>query len=172
VWESGGTRARTTRVASAGGEIFAIARIWKSPALGISATHGRSRGGARSDTGQSKRRRSSTVALRRNYDLQRSAAPRCDSRRPCCRAKHRRLGAPSAFNGRTSLITRWWPSRGSENASLAKKFGASVYSDSKTKNAAEELQSQGGARVILATAPSSKAMSELIDGPGRTAGSW
>jgi len=63
-------------------------------------------------------------------------------------------------------------SGGSENASLAKKLGASVYIDSKTKNAAEELQSLGGARVILATAPSSKAMSELIDAPGRTAGLW
>ena len=54
--------------------------------------------------------------------------------------------------------------RGSENAALAKKLGASVYIDSKTTNAAEELQKLGGARVILATAPSSKAMSELIDG--------
>src|SRR5258708_21423115 len=56
--------------------------------------------------------------------------------------------------------------RGSENAALAKKLGASVYIDSKTTNAAEELQKLGGARVILATAPSSKAMSELIDGLG------
>ena len=56
--------------------------------------------------------------------------------------------------------------RGSENAALAKKLGASVYIDSKAMNAAEELQKLGGARVILATAPSSKAMSELIDGLG------
>jgi D-arabinose 1-dehydrogenase-like Zn-dependent alcohol dehydrogenase len=56
--------------------------------------------------------------------------------------------------------------RGSENAALAKKLGASVYIDSKAANAAEELQKLGGARVILATAPSSKAMSELIDGLG------
>ena len=56
--------------------------------------------------------------------------------------------------------------RGSENAALAKKLGASVYIDSKATNAAEELQKLGGARVILATAPSSKAMSELIDGLG------
>jgi len=54
--------------------------------------------------------------------------------------------------------------RGPENAALAKKLGASVYIDSKATNAAEELQKLGGARVILATAPSSKAMSELIDG--------
>src|SRR6201985_33347 len=56
--------------------------------------------------------------------------------------------------------------RGSENAALAKKLGASVYIDSKATNAAEELQKLGGAQVVLATAPSSKAMSELIDGLG------
>ena len=56
--------------------------------------------------------------------------------------------------------------RGSENAGLAKKLGASVYIDSKSTNASEELQKLGGAQVILATAPSSKAMSELINGLG------
>jgi D-arabinose 1-dehydrogenase-like Zn-dependent alcohol dehydrogenase len=56
--------------------------------------------------------------------------------------------------------------RGSENAVLAKKLGASVYIDSKSTNAAEELQKLGGAQVILATAPSSKAMSELVNGLG------
>jgi D-arabinose 1-dehydrogenase-like Zn-dependent alcohol dehydrogenase len=56
--------------------------------------------------------------------------------------------------------------RGPENAVLAKKLGASVYIDSKSTNASEALQNMGGARVILATAPSSKAMSELIDGLG------
>jgi len=54
--------------------------------------------------------------------------------------------------------------QGSENAALAKKLGANVYIDSKATNAAEELQKLGGAQVILATAPSSKAMSALIDG--------
>jgi D-arabinose 1-dehydrogenase-like Zn-dependent alcohol dehydrogenase len=54
--------------------------------------------------------------------------------------------------------------RGSDNAPLAKKLGASVYIDSRSTNAAETLQGLGGARVILATAPSSKAMSALIDG--------
>ncbi|MGH9469606.1 MAG: alcohol dehydrogenase [Terriglobia bacterium] len=54
--------------------------------------------------------------------------------------------------------------RGAENALLAKKLGASVYIDNKVTNAAEALQKMGGAQVILATAPSSKAMSELIDG--------
>lgn len=54
--------------------------------------------------------------------------------------------------------------RGSENARLAKKLGARSYIDSESVNAAGELQKIGGARVILATAPSSKAMSALIDG--------
>jgi D-arabinose 1-dehydrogenase-like Zn-dependent alcohol dehydrogenase len=54
--------------------------------------------------------------------------------------------------------------RGSENATLAKKLGATLYIDSKATNATKELQELGGAQVILATAPSSKAMSELIDG--------
>lgn len=39
--------------------------------------------------------------------------------------------------------------RGPENASLAKKLGASVYIDSKGSNAAQELQKLGGAKVIL-----------------------
>jgi D-arabinose 1-dehydrogenase-like Zn-dependent alcohol dehydrogenase len=56
--------------------------------------------------------------------------------------------------------------RGSENATLAKKLGATVYIDSRATKAADELQRLGGAQVILATAPSSKAMSELIDGLG------
>jgi D-arabinose 1-dehydrogenase-like Zn-dependent alcohol dehydrogenase len=54
--------------------------------------------------------------------------------------------------------------RGAENAALAKKLGASLYIDSESVNAAEELQKIGGARVILATAPNSKAMSELVGG--------
>ena len=41
-----------------------------------------------------------------------------------------------------------------------------MYIDSKATNAADELQKLGGAQVILATAPNSKAMSELIDGLG------
>src|SRR5215467_6953127 len=54
--------------------------------------------------------------------------------------------------------------RGAEHGVLAKKLGATVYIDSKATNAAEELQKLGGAHAILATAPDSKAMSELIDG--------
>ena len=56
--------------------------------------------------------------------------------------------------------------RGTENATLAKKLGAHFYIDSQATKPAEELQKLGGAKTILATAPSSKAMSELIDGLG------
>lgn len=55
-------------------------------------------------------------------------------------------------------------SRGAENAALARKLGASVYIDSTAERAAEALQRLGGARVILSTAPNSKAITELIDG--------
>jgi D-arabinose 1-dehydrogenase-like Zn-dependent alcohol dehydrogenase len=53
--------------------------------------------------------------------------------------------------------------RGPENATLAKKLGANVYIDSQATKPVEELQKLGGAQVIMATAPSSKAMSELFD---------
>jgi D-arabinose 1-dehydrogenase-like Zn-dependent alcohol dehydrogenase len=56
--------------------------------------------------------------------------------------------------------------RGSENAVLARRLGATMYIDSQSTKPAEALQNLGGAKVILATAPSSKAMSELIDGLG------
>jgi D-arabinose 1-dehydrogenase-like Zn-dependent alcohol dehydrogenase len=54
--------------------------------------------------------------------------------------------------------------RGPETAALARKLGATYYIDSRATDAAEALQEKGGARVILATAPSSKAMSALVDG--------
>ncbi|MGA7317180.1 MAG: alcohol dehydrogenase [Silvibacterium sp.] len=56
--------------------------------------------------------------------------------------------------------------RGSQIESLAMKLGADVYIDSRVKNVAEELQKLGGARAIIATAPASKAMTELIGGLG------
>jgi D-arabinose 1-dehydrogenase-like Zn-dependent alcohol dehydrogenase len=56
--------------------------------------------------------------------------------------------------------------RGFESASLAKKLGADVYIDSAATDASTELQKSGGARVILATAPSGKAMSSLVGGLG------
>jgi len=49
--------------------------------------------------------------------------------------------------------------RGPGNAALAKKLGAEVYIDSSATDPAAELQKLGGASVILATAPSGKAMS-------------
>jgi D-arabinose 1-dehydrogenase-like Zn-dependent alcohol dehydrogenase len=56
--------------------------------------------------------------------------------------------------------------RGPENAGLAKKLGADVYIDSAAGDPAAELKKLGGARVILATAPSGKSMSALIGGLG------
>lgn len=55
-------------------------------------------------------------------------------------------------------------SRGKDSEALAKKLGAHAYLDSDTTNPAEELQKMGGAKAILATAPSGKAMSGLING--------
>ena len=56
--------------------------------------------------------------------------------------------------------------RGPENAVLARQLGANEYIDSAATSAAAELKKLGGARVILATAPSAKAMSSLFDGLG------
>lgn len=56
--------------------------------------------------------------------------------------------------------------RGAENELLAKKLGANFYIDSKSTSPATVLQKLGGAQVLIATAPSSKAMSELFDGIG------
>ncbi|HZP22647.1 MAG TPA: alcohol dehydrogenase [Terriglobales bacterium] len=56
--------------------------------------------------------------------------------------------------------------RGGESAALAKKLGASVYIDNTATNPVDALQKMGGAKVIVATAPSSKAMSDSIDGLG------
>jgi D-arabinose 1-dehydrogenase-like Zn-dependent alcohol dehydrogenase len=56
--------------------------------------------------------------------------------------------------------------RGSDKADFARKLGANVYIDVASMNAVEELKKRGGARVILATAPDSRAMSELFDGLG------
>ncbi|HSA60930.1 MAG TPA: alcohol dehydrogenase [Nitrospiraceae bacterium] len=56
--------------------------------------------------------------------------------------------------------------RGKDKEALALKLGATRYLDGATVNVAEELTKMGGASVILATAPNSKAMSDLIDGLG------
>jgi D-arabinose 1-dehydrogenase-like Zn-dependent alcohol dehydrogenase len=55
-------------------------------------------------------------------------------------------------------------SNGSEKKDLAKQLGAHFYIDASTENVVEELQKLGGADVILATAPNSKAISVLTDG--------
>lgn len=56
--------------------------------------------------------------------------------------------------------------RGRDKEALALKLGAARYLDAGTTNAAGELAKMGGASVILATAPNSKSMSDLIDGLG------
>jgi D-arabinose 1-dehydrogenase-like Zn-dependent alcohol dehydrogenase len=57
--------------------------------------------------------------------------------------------------------------RGQDKAALAHKLGAHHYIDSQAQDVAQELQALGGARVILATATSGKAMSATIGGLGR-----
>lgn len=56
--------------------------------------------------------------------------------------------------------------RGKDKEPLAKQLGARHYIDTETQNVAEELTKLGGAKVILATAPSGKAMSAAINGLG------
>jgi len=56
--------------------------------------------------------------------------------------------------------------RGTDKEPLARQLGAHCYIDSEAQNAAEELTKLGGARVILATATSSTAMTAVIDGLG------
>lgn len=56
--------------------------------------------------------------------------------------------------------------RGREKGELALQLGAHAFIDTTVANAAEELQRLGGARAILATAPSSRAMSDLALGLG------
>ena len=57
-------------------------------------------------------------------------------------------------------------SRGTDKEELAYSLGAHIYIDTESSNPAKELQKLGGARIILATAPSSKAISDVIDGLG------
>jgi propanol-preferring alcohol dehydrogenase len=54
--------------------------------------------------------------------------------------------------------------RGSEKKKLAKDLGAHVYIDTAADDAAAVLQRMGGARAILATAPSGDAMGPLVSG--------
>jgi D-arabinose 1-dehydrogenase-like Zn-dependent alcohol dehydrogenase len=54
--------------------------------------------------------------------------------------------------------------RGTDKEALARQLGARHYIDSNTQDVAAELKKLGGARVILATLTSAKAMSATIDG--------
>jgi D-arabinose 1-dehydrogenase-like Zn-dependent alcohol dehydrogenase len=54
--------------------------------------------------------------------------------------------------------------RGKDEEELVKKLGARQYIDNRSQNAVEELIKLGGAKVILATVPSGKAMSEILEG--------
>lgn len=56
--------------------------------------------------------------------------------------------------------------RGGDKESLARKLGAHQYIDSEATDAAAELVKLGGARVILATVTSGKAMSAVLGGLG------
>ncbi len=57
--------------------------------------------------------------------------------------------------------------RGKDKEELARKLGAAHYVDTATSDPSSELQKFGGARIILATAPDSKAMSALFNGLAR-----
>ena len=57
-------------------------------------------------------------------------------------------------------------SRGKQNEPLARKLGAHIYIDAAAGSPAQALQKLGGAKVILATAPAAKPMTDLIDGLG------
>jgi D-arabinose 1-dehydrogenase-like Zn-dependent alcohol dehydrogenase len=54
--------------------------------------------------------------------------------------------------------------RGKDKEELVMKLGASRYIDNQTENAVEELTKLGGAKVILGTVPSGKAMSAILGG--------
>jgi D-arabinose 1-dehydrogenase-like Zn-dependent alcohol dehydrogenase len=54
--------------------------------------------------------------------------------------------------------------RGKDKEELAKKLGAARYIDTANGDPVAELQKFGGARIILATAPNSKAISALVNG--------
>src|SRR5437867_5709519 len=56
--------------------------------------------------------------------------------------------------------------RGKDKGPLAKKLGAHQYIDTDSADVVAELQKLGGARVILATAPSAKAISAVVNGLG------
>ena len=54
--------------------------------------------------------------------------------------------------------------RGKDKEEIVRKLGAIQYIDSKSQNPVEELSKLGGAKVILGTVPSGKAMSSVLGG--------
>jgi D-arabinose 1-dehydrogenase-like Zn-dependent alcohol dehydrogenase len=56
--------------------------------------------------------------------------------------------------------------RGKDKESLARQLGAEVYIDSEAQDPAKELTRLGGAKVVLATATSGKAMNAMMGGLG------
>ncbi len=54
--------------------------------------------------------------------------------------------------------------RGKDKEELVRKLGAKHYIDSKSQNPVEELAKLGGAKIILGSVPSGKAMSEVLGG--------
>jgi len=66
------------------------------------------------------------------------------------------------------LLPRWVfiiaIGRGKDKEVLVRKLGARHHIDSKSQNPVEELVKLGGAKIILGTVPSGKAMSEVLGG--------
>jgi D-arabinose 1-dehydrogenase-like Zn-dependent alcohol dehydrogenase len=57
-------------------------------------------------------------------------------------------------------------SRGKDKEHLARELGADAYIDTEVSDPAQELLRMGGARVVLATAPSGKAIASIMAGLG------
>ncbi|MGC1725232.1 MAG: hypothetical protein WA755_07650, partial [Candidatus Acidiferrales bacterium] len=64
------------------------------------------------------------------------------------------------------MLRRWTIAiaRGKDKEQLVKKLGARQYIDSKSQDPVEELVKLGGAKIILGTVPSGKAMSSVLGG--------
>lgn len=73
------------------------------------------------------------------------------------------LGVQYAHNFGCEVVAL---SRGTDKKDLALSLGADHYIDTETTDASEAMQKMGGAKVILATAPNSKAISSVVNGLG------